>query len=442
MNPSDGRDASSVERSPRGAARRWRRWLEAAVVVALFAVVAVTHYIPRSTVFDSLYILNVSMSIIHEGDLDLDEYVEAASPLHYSLERRGGHVYSVYPIGTPLLAAPFVWAIEPVYPRLMGATLGDDLRRGPMRAEGLQRLIASILTAAATVILYLIARARLSAPWSLIVGLVFAYCTPMYSTASRALWQHGPLVFTLTCALGLLVAAERRPWLAQFAALPLAFSYLVRPTAAIPIVVLSVLVLIRHRRWFLPFAAWGLAVAAAFAWLNLRIYGSVLPPYYRPADPNQSEMVQALAGTLVSPGRGVLIFSPVLVLSIVGAVWGIRSRGHRAFDGAVAAVVVLHWLLVASWWGWRGGWCFGPRLFTDVMPFFVLLLVPLLERLRRAPLRRRLPAIGALAVLALVSFLIHAHGASSAAVWDWNRAMDADAAKVWDWGDLQFLRGL
>jgi hypothetical protein len=57
----------------------------------------------------------------------------------------------------------------------------------------------------------------------------------------RALWQHGPSMLMLTLALWLIVVAHERPWVVQFASLPLAFSYVVRPTNVVSIVFLAAL---------------------------------------------------------------------------------------------------------------------------------------------------------------------------------------------------------
>ena len=69
--------------------------------------------------------------------------------------------------------------------------------------------------------------------------LIFGLGTSMWSTSTRALWQHGPLVFALIGAMLLLLAAQRRAPLAQYVSVPLALSFIIRPTAAIPIAVIS-----------------------------------------------------------------------------------------------------------------------------------------------------------------------------------------------------------
>jgi hypothetical protein len=72
----------------------------------------------------------------------------------------------------------------------------------------------------------------------------------MWSTATRALVQHGPLVLMFAIVMLLMVQAFHRPSLVQYAGLVLAMGYIVRPTAAVAIVVISIYVLVFYRAWF------------------------------------------------------------------------------------------------------------------------------------------------------------------------------------------------
>ena len=51
-----------------------------------------------------------------------------------------------------------------------------------------------------------------------------------------------------------------------------------------------------------------------------------------------------------------------------------------------------HWL-PSGWFRWRGidwwgGWCFGPRYFTDLLPFLAWFLVPVWASIRARPVLR------------------------------------------------------
>ena len=309
-----------------------KRWCELMIMAVVLFGIFVPHYIPRSGVLDSLWSVHVSMSIITEGNVDLDEYEHLATPMHYTLERREGRLYCWFPIGTSLVTTPFVYVIDRVYPFFEGTSLREALSQSTRPTGGVQRLIASLLTAISAVLIYRIARRRLNRLPALVGVFIFAFCTPMWSTASRALWQHGPSVLMLTIALCLLLASQARAWLVQFAAIPLAMSYVIRPTNSISIAVLSIYVLVKHRRWFLAYLAWASVVVIPFVWFSLSLYGTVLPPYYQPTRLGHGRFWEALAGHLVSPNRGLLVFCPVLAASVVGLIRKARRHTLSGLD--------------------------------------------------------------------------------------------------------------
>ena len=117
--------------------------------------------------------------------------------------------------------------------------------------------------------------------------------------------------------------------LAQYVSVPLALSFIIRPTAAIPIAVISAYILIYRRGWFGRFVLWATIIAIPWITYNVFTWGGVLPPYYL----NMAELVagstfqDALLGNLISPSRGIFVYSPVLVLAISGFALAIKIRG-------------------------------------------------------------------------------------------------------------------
>ncbi|MDX2175348.1 MAG: hypothetical protein SF028_02650 [Candidatus Sumerlaeia bacterium] len=71
-----------------------------------------------------------------------------------------------------------------------------------------------------------------------------------------------------------------------------------------------------------------------------------------------------LQGLLFSPGKGLLFFSPGLLL---GA-WGWLRGGAEAKAAAQAALLGMlpFFLAMALWQNWEGGWCWGPRHIVQV----------------------------------------------------------------------------
>ena len=402
--------------------------LRAAAPVALFVLVVATHCAGVITSYDSVWSIPIARSLLREGNADLDEYpAQLAANRFYAIEVIDGHYYSIYPIGPSLVALPVVFALDAA-----GVSLADGK---------IERVTASILVGLTAVLLYLLARRSLGVTGSLLVALVFAFCTAAWSTATRALWQHGPSMLMLTLGLWIVVLAADRPRLVQLAALPLAFSYIIRPTNAIAIVIMSAVVWLEHRRYVPHYLLWGIVVAVPFVAFNWAVYHSALPPYYLASKIGHgASFAEASVGTLVSPGRGLFVFSPILLLSVYG-MWLTWGRG--ALYPALVAIVLLHWFALSSFPIWWGGHSFGPRLFSDMVPYLVYFLIPVVARIASLSGARRAIWVTGFAGLVAISFLVNFRGATAPAVYRWNAEpvdVDVQPGRVWDWRDLQFLR--
>jgi hypothetical protein len=89
----------------------------------------------------------------------------------------------------------------------------------------------------------------------------------------------------------------------------------------------------------------------------------------------------SVAGLLLSPTRGLLIFSPFL-LFLVLAPWHVpASRSERGLTIAMLLGVAVEILGYART-DWRAGLSWGPRFLTDLAPLLVWMLVPIVAALR------------------------------------------------------------
>lgn len=435
-------------------ARRSSLW----VPLLLFTLVLVIHGLsPVLQSTDSIWSVHVALSVVREGNTDLDEYRDLVLARdRYRYEIVNGHIYSSFPIGTPLLAAPLVFLIDQGI-RMAGFALPKAFRRAPHEGaaerpdaasfpRAVERLVASLIVAAAAVLIYFVGRQSLSPGLAAILAGLFAFCTPAWSTASRALWQHGPSMLMLAAALLLVLMSDRRPALVQYASLPLAFSFVVRPTNAISIAAFTLFVVMRRRQYLVRYLAWSLVVVVPFLAYNLAVYREVLAPYYSAQRVGATvHFAEALVGNLVSPGRGLFVFCPALGFSVYGVVRSLRSGGDHLLDVLLAGTLVLHWLVISSFPHWYGGFCFGPRFFSDVMPYFIYFLIPVLAWLSKPRGALRAWLVSSFVLLAVVSLLIHLSGAVNKDSHRWNlvpTSIDSSQERLWDWTDLQFLRGI
>src|SRR5262249_33904260 len=141
-------------------------------------------------------------------------------------------------------------------------------------------------------------------------------------------------------------------------------------------------------------------IAVPFCALNVSLYASLLPPYFSPERLEGHEhFVEALAGNLVSPARGLFVFSPMLAFAFS------RRRLER-LDVLFLVILVAHWLAISSFPHWWGGHSVGPRFFTDVLPYLAWFLTAPIERLVERPRQQPVWA-AAFAACLLISVAIH-----------------------------------
>lgn len=139
-----------------------------------------------------------------------------------------------------------------------------------------------------------------------------------------------------------------------------------------------------------------------------------------------------LAALLISPGKGIFLFSPVVALALPA--WPLFFRRHRALALVAAGLSLTHLLFYARVPTWPGGTAWGPRFLDFVVPLLVLPLCSGLAWLARQQgwRRRALTVAGALVlgaalVVQLLGVLVNFDTAFNAVTagrryWDWPNA--------------------
>ena len=129
----------------------------------------------------------------------------------------------------------------------------------------------------------------------------------------------------------------------------------------------------QFREWIL-FASPILAAGLVSLWWNWLRFGSLLESGYVESEAFNGDWLVGLVGLLVSPGRGLLWYSPVLLLVPLGVGWFWRRARWLLMSSA--GVALLYWLLYAKWYMWHGGYSWGPRFLVPVLPFLLLMTAP------------------------------------------------------------------
>jgi hypothetical protein len=181
-----------------------------------------------------------------------------------------------------------------------------------------------------------------------------------------------------------------------------------------------------------------------YSWHN---FGHLLPNYYQASRLGFQTFWEALAGNLISPSRGLLIYVPVLFLVafLLLRYRKVIVKRRLAFCGAIVAAV--HLFTISGFEHWWAGHSYGPRYWTSLVPWFVLLAVFALRALQTDSVRGAAwkTETASVVLLALLGVLIHARGALAEETRLWNaRPYDIDlrAGRLWNWTYPQFLAGL
>ena len=399
-------------------------------------------------VTDSAYSMLLSQSLLDHRSFALDHY---SLPPAYQLETINGHTYYRFPPGTPILSAPFVWILN----RAGISAANADGTYNPRGEVTIEAGLAALLMALLAGIFFYTARLLLPNRWSAVVALGGALGTQVYSTASRALWSETWGIFLMGIVVFMLLAHEtgKRQLNPVILASLLSWTYLVRPTFAVPIVAITVYLFLFYRPLFIRYALTGAVWLAGFVFYSWFHYGQLMPSYYRADRLLFNVFWTALAGNLVSPARGLLIYIPVLCFVFYLLVRFRRFLVHSRLVWMSLAIIVLHLIAVSGFPHWWAGHSFGPRFTTGLVPWLVLLSIlgvrAMLnwreqnQQLTNSFAWRAQLFCGGL--LLFVSVFINTLGATSHATWLWNmrpRGIDEHPDRLWDWRQPQFLAGI
>ena len=441
-----------------------------------FAVFLVTTIVfsvsPVITNSDSFPTFPTAVSLVNRHTLSLDAYRHVKDIAgSYTVSRAHGHLLTSYPWAVGLFAIPAVVVIDLLH--VVGGPSADSAVSDEI-ANLVQLWSASIVTGLACATMALLAYRRLQGPankrrnWAMLCGLAFAFATSAWSTASRALWQHGPSILFLAVALVALdqlfprntddhASQTNSIWAPLIAGLGLAGAVTMRPTNVVALVLATILVLWKTSgRSRAAYVIGVLAVFIPWTLVTYHYYGTLLQPYDRASKLGlPSTFFESLGAQLVSPSRGLFIFSPIVLVGAAGMVIAYRRKSVTPLEMLSSIAIPCYLIAIALFPIWWAGTSFGPRFMTETLPFLFVLSIPFVdwivawraEKRENRPLIYRVGVIGSVAALGF-SVLVNAQGGLLISSICWNlkaptfASVDKDPARVWSWGNPQFVYGL
>ena len=341
------------------------------------------------------------IAVLRDHALTFDGLGRDVADLSYDFVRVHDHVVSAYPIVPGLLNLP-VYAVA----ARQGADI--DAARGRLSA-----ITAAIVCGVSVALMFwLLHNLTGSIPIATGGAIVYAFGTCVWSVASKAIWQHGPSLLFLVGGLALLTSrwAEK---LAFPAGVLLGLAVWNRPT--------NLILVLGIAAWFAWWSGWhqrrsilALCLGAAIPVALMLVYSAVylgridtlgqLQTY----DGFRGNPLIGLPGLLLSPSRGLLVFSPVFLLSLVGVIVALRHPRQHSLALALAAAALLELLVFSRWYSWWGGHSFGYRLVIEVVPSMIVLAVIAWQEWARLRAYR----IVAVAILVLLSLSVQWLGAT------------------------------
>ncbi len=212
-----------------------------------------------------------------------------------------------------------------------------------------------------------------------------------------------------------------------------------RPNAIFltPIIIIYILKLINNYRLILNFIFGALITSIINSYINIEMYDNILGGYsiFQKAISNlgidliSGTISEGFLGLYFSPGFGLLVFSPVMIFSFV-------VFEYNIFVLFLYISIILYTLFLSKYLYWSGGYTYGPRLLTDLTPFFVLLIALSFKKFYHYKLYRY-----TFIFLTIYSFIIQFVGSYNQNIFsEWNgcdkRAIEI---KAWDYKDLPFI---
>jgi len=396
------------------------------VAAACFAVYLTSLRCPPA--WDTIPARLLPFSIL---DLNEFEWLQRGGVPYFLRRTSDGRIMSKYPVAAPVLAVPL--ALPAVW-WLQRHQVSDDDVRFRVITVVVERLAAASIAALSVGLVFLALCTRTASSTAIGMALAYGLGSSTWSTSSQALWQHGLAELSLA-GLSMFLLGEDTRARAALAGVFAALGVVARPTMAIFALLAAVFIWRERPRRRAAFLVLPIAGAAAVAAYNLRAIGSVLGGYAGVTFGVPS--MTRLLGLLISPNRGLFIFTPTAALALPGFLR--RPRQRAAWVPYLGAGCLAYLLLYAAFGGWWGGHTYGPRFLIDVLPAIVLCAVPAVEWLRATRLGR-----GMLLALAAWSVAVQGVGAYCDAD-GWNQvpvSVDHRPERVWDWSDPQILRAL
>jgi hypothetical protein len=323
-------------------------------------------------------------SLAMRGSTSIPQALE--SQLFFGKLDQKGRPQAGYGVGQALLVAPWYEVARLLNAALPGIPAGA---RNIFFDAVITSSSATFAAIAAALLLLIFLRIGISTSVAVASALMVALATPLFGYSAWFFSEPLASCLLLGAALLLFTGEQVSPiGQALLAGLLLGATLWVRPTHLIAMPVFLVAIFARDRKtgWRTVLLA-GAVIGVLGAGLLLRnqlLFGTPFDFGYPAAAEGgkqvlsfQTPLRQGLYGFLLSPGKSIFVFAPLLLLAIAGIKKLARRNAGLAIIAAICPVIYL--LFFSRYTQWEGGYCVGPRYLLPVLFILGLGLGPMIE---------------------------------------------------------------
>ena len=325
-------------------------------------------------------------SLARHGTTAIPQAVDAK--MFYGTFDRFGRPESPYPPGQAVALLPWYAAGQFVARHLPGVAAGARDVISDFFLTGESALFSALAVALA---LFIFLQLGIAPKISFLAVAILALATPVAAYSGWLFSEPIAAALFLSAAAVLFVQPPEAPiavWQALAAGALLGVAVWVRPTHVIAVPVYLAAVLLRDKKKQSS-AATALAVVAGIAvalllWRNAYLHGNAFDFGYPVAAEGgkalntfETPLFTGLLGFLLSPGKSVFLFSPPILLAMIGLprLW----RRDRGLAVVAAATPIVYLLFFATYTQWEGGYSYGPRYLVPALALAALGIGPALE---------------------------------------------------------------
>ncbi len=303
----------------------------------------------------------LAISLIHEGNFDFNEFFEEDEDLQYSFSRFGGRILNRYTVIAGMMNVPVFLVAN-----IIGIDIEDELL--PLNVVSM-----SLLAAISTLLMFFILlKRKFSITLSTLLSFVFAFGTLVWSVTSKGTWQHGPSIFFLSAGMLLFFNENRHifAWSGFFFAL----MCVNRPVNSLIVIPFYIYILFYKRKQFIVMFLTSLIPLIFLVWYSLEYWGSILSLGQGQSGKFTSTPWTGIPGLLFSPARGLLVFTPVFIFSMLYMVKDVFVKGGNVLYRFLCVGFILTLVIYTIWERWFAGHCFGYRYLSEYIPILILFL--------------------------------------------------------------------